>query len=49
MRTLVLAIPTELSGGRYAAPPWLIIALGAVVVVGALVYLAFRWRRGRKH
>ncbi len=44
---LVLAIPTELSGGRYAAPAWAILTLGGVVVASAAVYLGVRWRKGR--
>jgi hypothetical protein len=44
---LVLAIPTELSGGRYAAPAWAILTLGGVVIASAAVYLGVRWRRGR--
>ena len=43
MRSLLLAVPTELSGGRYAAPAWAILALGGVVSVGALVYLGVRY------
>jgi hypothetical protein len=43
----VLAIPTELSGGRYPAPAWLILALGGVVVVGASIFLTFRFLRSK--
>ncbi len=45
MRFLFLAVPTELSGGRYPAPAWVILALGGAVIVGAGVYLAFRLGR----
>ena len=47
MRFFFLAIPTELDQGRYPAPAWLILALGGVVVVGAIVYLAVRLGRSR--
>jgi len=43
---LVLAASTELAAGRYPAPAWAILALGGAVVVGALVYLGLRLRRG---
>jgi hypothetical protein len=45
VRFLVLALPTELTGGRYPAPAWAILALGGLVVAGAAVYLGVRWRR----
>lgn len=48
MRFLFLAIPTELTGGRYAASGWLILALGGAVVIGAGVILAVRWVRSRE-
>jgi hypothetical protein len=41
----LLAIPTELAGGRYAAPAWFILGLGAIVVAGAVFALALRFRR----
>ena len=47
MRFLFLAVPTELSGGRYPAPAWVILALGGVIIVGAGVYLAVRVGLGR--
>ena len=47
MRFLFLAVPTELSGGRYPAPAWVILALAAAVVVGAGVYLAVRFGRSK--
>jgi hypothetical protein len=45
---LVLAVPTELTGGRYPAPAWAILALGGAVVVGAAVYLGIRLLRVRE-
>ncbi len=39
------AVPTELSGGRYPAPAWAILALGVATLVGALAYLGFLLRR----
>ena len=45
MRFLFLAVPTELSSGRYPAPAWVILALGAAVIVGAGAYLAVRLGR----
>ncbi len=45
MSFLVLAVPTELSGGRYPAPAWAILALGGAVVAGAAIYLGVRLRR----
>jgi hypothetical protein len=47
VRLLVLAIPTELAGGRYAVPAWVILALGGIVVASAAIVLALRFRRGR--
>ena len=47
MRFLFLAVPTELSSGRYPAPAWLILALGGAVIVGAGVYLALRLGRSK--
>jgi hypothetical protein len=47
VRFLFLAVPTELSGGRYPAPAWVILALGGAVVVGAGVYLALRLARSK--
>ncbi len=44
MSFLVAAIPTELSAGRFPAPAWAILALGAVIVIGAGVYLGLRLR-----
>lgn len=47
--SLHLAInPPELAKGRYAAPAWLILAAGAVVMVFAVVYLVLRFRRADK-
>jgi hypothetical protein len=42
-----LAVPTELSQGRYPAPAWLILALGGAVVVGAGVFFAVRFVRSK--
>ena len=47
MRSLVLAVPTELAAGRYPAPAWAIVALSVAVVVGAAVYLVLRLRLRR--
>jgi len=47
VRLLLLAIPTELSAGRYPAPAWAILTLGGVVFAGAAVYLGVRLRRPR--
>ncbi len=47
MPLLALAIPTELSGGRYPAPAWVILALGGAVITGAAVYLGLRLRAAR--
>lgn len=44
--SLHLAVdPPELAKGRWAAPAWLILAAGAVVIVFAVVYLVLRFRR----
>jgi hypothetical protein len=43
----VLPIPTELSAGRYPAPAWVILALGGAVVVGASMYLTYRFLRSK--
>ena len=48
MRFFFLAVPTELAQGRYPAPAWLILALGGVVVVGAVAYLVVRFGRSAK-
>ncbi|HZF51922.1 MAG TPA: hypothetical protein VE093_24890 [Polyangiaceae bacterium] len=37
--------PEGLARGRWPAPRWAIAALGAAVLVGALIYLALRLRR----
>lgn len=42
---LFLAVPTELAGGRYPAPAWVILTLGAVVVIGAAIYLGVLFGR----
>jgi hypothetical protein len=47
VRFLFLAVPTELAGGRYPAPGWVILALGGAVVVGAGIYLAVRLGRSK--
>ncbi len=45
-RTVIERPPPGLSRGRYPAPAWAVLALGAALVLGALVY--FGWRaRGR--
>jgi hypothetical protein len=44
----LLAIPTELADGRYPAPPWVILGLGAVVIAGAALVLALRLSRGKR-
>ncbi len=46
MSFLVLAVPTELAAGRYPAPAWAILALGAAVVLGAALFVGLRMRRG---
>ena len=46
MRPLLLSQgPPDLAGGRYAAPAWIILSLGAAVVAGAAVFLVLRLRR----
>ncbi|EYF08953.1 Hypothetical protein CAP_0037 [Chondromyces apiculatus DSM 436] len=40
--------PEGLQRGRYPAPPWSIAALGAAVLLGALLFLGFRARRALK-
>jgi hypothetical protein len=45
---VAIAIPTELSEGRYAAPAWAIATLGGLVVVGAAVYVGLRLRRAKE-
>jgi hypothetical protein len=45
---LFLAVPTELSEGRYPAPAWVILALGGAVVVGAGIFFAVRFARSPK-
>jgi hypothetical protein len=47
VRFLFLAVPTELSGGRWPAPAWVILALGGAVIVGAGVALALRLGRSK--
>jgi hypothetical protein len=44
---VLAAVPTELSGGRYPAPAWAILALGIATVVGAGAYLGVRWQNAR--
>jgi hypothetical protein len=43
----VLAIPTELSAGRYPAPAWVILALGGAVVAGTSIYFTYRFLRSK--
>jgi hypothetical protein len=45
---VLLAVPAELSGGRYPAPAWAILALGGAVVAGAVLSLALRSRHARR-
>ena len=40
--------PEGLARGVWAAPRWTVAAIGAVVVLGAIVYLALRARRARR-
>lgn len=40
--------PEGLARGKYAASPWLIGTLAAVVAIGAIVALVIRARRARK-
>lgn len=40
--------PEGLQRGRFPAPPWAIAALGAAVVLGALLFLAWRARRAAR-
>lgn len=40
--------PEGLQRGRYPAPTWAIVALGAAVVLGALLFLAWRARRATR-
>ncbi len=40
--------PEGLARGLWEAPRWAVAALGAVVVLGAVVFLVFRVRRARK-
>jgi hypothetical protein len=44
----LLAIPTELADGRYLAPAWVILGLGAIVVAGAALVLTFRLLRSAR-
>jgi hypothetical protein len=45
-RTVIERPPPGLARGRYPAPAWVVLGLGAALVFGALVY--FGWRvRGR--
>jgi len=40
--------PEGLQRGRYPAPRWVVAAIGAAVVLGALIYLVWRARRARR-
>jgi hypothetical protein len=40
--------PEGLQRGRFPAPPWAVAALGAAVVLGALLFLAWRARRAAR-
>lgn len=40
--------PEGLQRGRYPVPKWMIAAVGAAVVLGALVYLIVRARRASR-
>lgn len=40
--------PEGLQRGRYPAPRWVVAAIGAAVVLGALLYLIFRARRAMR-
>jgi hypothetical protein len=44
---LLAQAKTELAAGRYGVPGWVILGLGALVIVGALVVLGVRFRRAR--
>jgi hypothetical protein len=49
MQTVVYDRPPEgLQRGHYPAPQWAVLALGAAVVLGALVYLVWRGRRAMR-
>ncbi|WP_437630941.1 hypothetical protein [Sorangium sp. So ce854] len=37
--------PPGLQRGKYPAPPWVILAVGAAVVLGAVAFLIWRARR----
>jgi uncharacterized membrane protein HdeD (DUF308 family) len=41
------ANPVWPMGDRLSAPPWVIVALGAAIVVAGLVYFVVRARRAR--
>jgi hypothetical protein len=45
-RTVIERPPPGLARGRYPVPAWVVSALGAVVVLAGIVYLARRWRIG---
>jgi len=40
--------PPGLAQGQYAAPPWLIGALGGAIVVGVVVFFVMRHRRAKR-
>jgi uncharacterized membrane protein len=43
--TVIERPPPGLARGRYPVPAWMVLTLGAVLVLGALVYFAWRVRR----
>lgn len=47
-RTVIERPPPGLARGKYPVPAWVVSALGAAVVLIGIVYLARRWRTGRK-
>ena len=44
-RTVIERPPPGLARGRYPAPAWAVLTLGAAVLLGALLYLAWRLHR----
>jgi hypothetical protein len=46
--TVIERPPAGPARGRYPAPAWVVLGLGAAIVLGALVYLALRVRRARR-
>ena len=44
-RTVIERPPPGLARGRYDAPAWAVLALGAALTLGAVFYFAWRLRR----